>query len=50
MADIGRAITTALAIVGGSALFVLIFVFIVNLHDLFERVDHLEEFVRKHDL
>lgn len=50
MSEIGRAVTIALAILGGSALFVLFRVFIVSSHDLFKRVDKLEEVVRKHGL
>lgn len=50
MSEIGRAVTIALAFVGGLTLGFLLWWFIVNLHDLFERVDELEEVVRKHGL
>lgn len=50
MTNIGWIITFALAVVGGITLCILLWVFILNLHELFERVDELEEVVRKHGL
>ena len=50
MFDIAKFVTIALAVIGGITLCTLVGVFLFNLRELFERVDDLEETVRKHGL
>lgn len=49
MTEFCRAVTTALAVVGGITLCVLFAALCINLKDLFDRVDDLEEVVGKHE-
>lgn len=42
-------IKTGLAVIGGVALFIGLFLFLVELHGLFERVEELEERMKRQE-